>query len=128
LTLDFNFDGLDDRFQRQYFPLFTATNAAPTADPDGDGMNNQAEQIAGTSPVSATSLLKLESLTQNASGTTIRWKSVAGKRYQVYARSQIVGAAWQPLGAPVTASGATAQYFEAGATNALKFYRVQVLP
>src|SRR5207247_9955773 len=38
---DFNFDGLDDRFQRQYFPLFTAPEAGPNADPDGDGFNNE---------------------------------------------------------------------------------------
>lgn len=125
---DYNFDGLDDRFQRQYFPLFTAPEAGPTTDPDGDGFTNQAEYVAGTSPTNALSLLKLESLTQNQTGTTIRWKSVSGKRYQAFGRTQVAGSPWQALGSPVTAAGATAQYFDAGATGALKFYRVQVLP
>jgi hypothetical protein len=52
---DQNFDGLDDRFQRQYFPLFTAATAAPTADPDKDGYDNLAEYAAGTNPTNAAS-------------------------------------------------------------------------
>jgi hypothetical protein len=108
--------------------LFTAPEAGPNSDPDDDGMNNLAEYIAGTMPTNKLSLLKLDSLTQNASGTTIRWQSVAGKRYQVFSRTQVTGSPWQSLGSPVTAAGSQAQYFDAGATGALKFYRVQVLP
>lgn len=127
-TPDFNFDGLDDRFQRKYFPLFTAPEAGPDADPDGDGFNNQAEYVAGTAPTNRLSLLKLESVSQNASGTTLRWQSVAGKKYQVFSRTQVTGSPWVALGGPVTATGSQAQYFDAGATGPLKFYRVQVLP
>jgi hypothetical protein len=128
LVQDNNFDGLDDRFQRQYFPLFTSSQAAPSADPDGDGMNNQSEYVAGTVPTNAVSVLKLDSLTQSAGGTTIRWRSVVGKKYQVLGRAQVTGAPWLTLGTPVTANGAQAQYLDAGATTGLKFYRVQVLP
>ena len=125
---DYNFDGLDDLFQRQYFPLWTATNAAPSADPDGDGFNNASEYVAGTSPTNAASLLRIDQVMQTMAGTTITWRSVAGKRYQVSSRNLFGAGAWQTIGAPVTASGPSANYFDAGANSGQRFYRVEVLP
>jgi hypothetical protein len=128
-TPDFNFDGLDDRFQRRYFARFTLPEAAPAADPDADGMSNAAEAVAGTAPTNAASVLKVEQVVQDAAGTTVFWRSVPGRRYQIWARDQVASAPWQPVGAPVQASGATASVLDAGATQrALRFYRVQVLP
>ncbi|WCJ58511.1 matrixin family metalloprotease [Fontisphaera persica] len=129
LVPDFNFDGLDDRFQRQYFARFTLPEAAPAADPDRDGMPNTAEAVAGTVPTNALSVLKVERVVQDASGTTIFWRSVPGKRYQVWARDQVENAPWQAMGEPVQAAGSTASALDVGATQrALRFYRVQVLP
>jgi hypothetical protein len=120
--------GLDDAFQRTYFALFTSAQAGPTADPDGDGMNNSGEYVAGTNPTNAASVLKMLVLTNALSGTTVRWQSVVGKRYQVFSRTNLTTAAWQSIGALVTATNTTAQYFDATATNAMRYYRVQVLP
>jgi len=128
LAPDYNFDGLDDRFQRQYFPLFTAPQAGPNADPDGDGFNNQAEYIAGTNPTNALSLLEIESVTLTGSGSTITWQSGAGKRYQVFSRRDVVNDPWQAIGSPVIATNSLAQFTDTAATNALRFYRVQALP
>src|SRR5207247_4085307 len=50
---DFNFDGLDDRFQRTHSPLWTAPDAGPGADPDGDGFNNQAGCVDGSGRTNA---------------------------------------------------------------------------
>ena len=91
-------------------------------------MNNQAEAVAGTAPTNALSLLKIQSVTQDATGATVRWQSVPGKKYQVYGRPQVAGETWVALGTPVTAAQNTAQYLDAGATGPMKFYRVQVLP
>lgn len=125
---DNNFDGLDDRFQRQYFPLFTATNAAPAADPDHDGMSNQSEFIAGTNPTNAASLLKLQSTTQTTNGTTIKWQSVVGKKYQVSSRLQFTNTSWVNIGTNVIATNSLAQFKDTTATNGQRFYRVQVVP
>jgi predicted Zn-dependent protease len=125
--LDYNFDGLDDVFQRTYFPVFTATNAAPTADPDGDGMNNLAEYIAGTNPTNAASVFKLLSPTNSHSGTAVRWLSVAGRNYQVFSRTNLASGSWQSNGTAVVAAGTNAQYLDLGGTNGVRFYRVQVL-
>jgi hypothetical protein len=125
---DYNFDGLDDVFQRKWFPLFTVTNAAPTADPDGDGFLNTSENIAGTNPTNATSLLKIDSITNNVSGATVTWRSVPGKSYQLLFRSPVTVSNWTAVGTPVIAGGATASKLDPATVISNRFYRVQVLP
>jgi hypothetical protein len=128
LIPDYNFDGLDDRFQRKYFFPFTSTNAAPNADPDGDGFVNYAEYVAGTDPTNPASFLKLLSTTTASNGTTVVWQSVAGKHYQLMSRTDLGSGTWQNVGSPVTANGATAQLLDGSATNGARFYKVQVFP
>jgi len=129
-VLDFNFDGLDDRFQRRYFPLFTATQAAPSADPDADGFNNRFECLAGSDPTRADSgpSARIEQVTLTAQGSVLSWQAAPGGRYQVFSRNGF-GAAetWQPAGSPVLATNAVAQFYDASATNFIRFYRVQTL-
>ncbi|MEW6303111.1 MAG: matrixin family metalloprotease [Verrucomicrobiota bacterium] len=125
---DNNFDGFDDRFQRQYFALFTGADAKSDANPDGDAHDNLSEYIAGTNPTLASSILKIDSVTQNQSGATVTVASVVGKKYQLFARDQVVGSSWQTIGAPVTASGTTTPLSDPAGTGAMRFYRVQVLP
>jgi hypothetical protein len=125
---DFNFDGLDDVFQRQYFFPFTQTNAAPTADPDHDGFNNTAEFIAGTNPTNALSLLKLTSVTKAANGTTLAWQSVTNRQYQLMSRTNLVTGTWQNVGGVQSPTGTNATFLDTSATNGAHFYRVQVLP
>ncbi|HXT41128.1 MAG TPA: matrixin family metalloprotease [Candidatus Angelobacter sp.] len=128
LVPDFNFDGLDDRFQRQYFALFTASEAGPGADPDGDTFNNQDEYIAGTNPTNALSLLKIDSIVMNAGGSTIAWQSGPGRNYRVWSRRDVANDPWQTVGSPVASGGASTQFTDASATNGFRFYRVQALP
>jgi hypothetical protein len=125
---DYNFDGLDDLFQRQYFPLWTAPEAAPNADPDGDHFTNAAEYIAGSDPTDPRSFLQIESVRLDASGATIAWPSKAGKKYQVLSRPTIDSSrGWQPLGSPLISTGDHTQFTDSRA-NTLQFYRVQALP
>src|SRR5205085_5527405 len=105
-----------------------SAQAPPNADPDADGMINSAEYTAGTTPTNASSVLKIDSVQQTASGSTVIWKSVTGKAYQLYSRPQLISASWQPVGTPVTATNATARLLDASATNGMRFYKVQVLP
>jgi hypothetical protein len=124
---DYNFDGLEDTFQRTYFPLFTATNAAPGADPDSDGMSNSGEYIAGTIPTNAASILKMLSVARTNNTATVRWLSVNGKRYQLSYSTNLT-AGWNNLGSPVTGTGANSQFNDTNATNTFGSYRVQALP
>jgi len=125
---DFNFDGLDDRFQRQYFPLFTAPEAGPNADPDWDAFNNRAEYISGTVPTNSLSLLKIESVTLTSSGSIVTWPSAPQKHYQVWSRRDVANDSWRTVGSPITATNSSTQFTDVAATNSLRFYRLQALP
>jgi hypothetical protein len=127
-SYDYNFDGLDDTFQRQYFFPFTSSNASPNADPDGDRMNNFAEFISGTVPTNAASLLKMLNVVVTGTGTTSVWQSVVGKRYQVSSSTNLAGSVWQNVGSVTTAISTNSQIFDTSGTNNSRFYRVQVLP
>lgn len=125
---DCNFDGLDDRFQRQYFAPWTTGQAAPGNDPDGDLMNNMAEYIAGTNPTNAASALRIRSVARTNSTATVSWDSVSGKNYQVLYRQNVASGYWSNAGAVVTATGTTSFLTDSSATNSPRIYRVQVLP
>ena len=126
---DFNFDGLNDYFQRQHFPLFTAPEAAPDADPDGDGFKNRYEYRTGSDPANAQSVFfKIESVKLTAEGSTITWQSDTGKRYQASSRPNIANSPWEPVGLPATATGSITEFLDRSATNEMRFYRVEALP
>ncbi|HTA30883.1 MAG TPA: thrombospondin type 3 repeat-containing protein, partial [Candidatus Cybelea sp.] len=113
---------------RKYFFPFTSTNAAPNADPDGDGVINSIENIMGTDPTDPNSLLKMTSITRAANGATVVWESVTNRHYQVFSRTNLTSGAWQAVGGVITPTGASTQYLDTTGTNGTRFYRVQVLP
>jgi hypothetical protein len=126
---DYNFDGLDDRFQRQYFPRWTAPEAGPNADPDGDGFTNAQEYIAGTNPVDPNSVLRVDAVRLQASGAAVAWPSATGRKYQLLGRNPINGIrGWQPVGSPVIATGNRTAAVDTNAPSDLRFYRVEALP
>jgi hypothetical protein len=52
-------------------------------DYDGDGMNDEDEWIAGTDPMDASSVLKVQGMTVNGSSVTLNWVGVQGRDYQI---------------------------------------------
>jgi hypothetical protein len=130
---DDNLDGLDDRFQRRYFPLWTAAVAGPKADPDADQFTNQYEHLADSDPTDAASrpTVALDDVTLSRTGTTISWPAVSGAQYQVWRRDRFGPAdAWTTnlAGSRITATNTTAQFLDPSSTNRVRFYRVQILP
>ncbi len=103
--------------------------AADALAPDGSGMTNRQKSAAGLDPFDARAVLKISALTRTADTVTLRWPSVAGKRYQVSSTSDPAapGSAWQPLGDPVVGNGGEMQAtFATGAGATRAFYRVTV--
>jgi T5SS/PEP-CTERM-associated repeat protein len=75
-------DSIPNWWEQLYFGSPTA--ADPNADTDGDGMSNLQEFLAGTSPLSAASALRITSIAADASHhTTLVWQSIGGRRYRV---------------------------------------------
>jgi hypothetical protein len=127
---DHNFDGLDDRWQREQFAIFSSVEAHADADADADGYTNREEYMTGKNPTAAGSfpLLEIGSITVDEQGTTIQWGSVPGKRYQAWSKPDAALAKWRKIGVPVTASRSFTFFNDPSEREAFQFYRVQALP
>ncbi len=127
---DNNYDGLDDSFQRRFFPLWTAANAAPGFDADADGFSNQFEAASGTNPTDSSSVsFLIRSVQMTSQGSKLEWRSDVGRRYAIYSRPEFSSKqAWKVLGSPVTAAGDVTSYLDVSTPGVVKFYRLQLLP
>ena len=122
-------DGLPDDWQVKYFGLDNP-KAAPTADLDGDGQDNNFERIAGTIPTNAASRF-LMSLEMSAPPTvhpqisfSPRWPD---RTYTVVASDFLSTASFAPLGDQQTTDNGqvrTITDLDPSASN--RFYRVQI--
>ena len=66
--------------QNNSFPI---DGSADFSDADGDGMNNWQEWRSDTSPTDSFSVLKLLSISTNASGISVVWQSTTNRTYQL---------------------------------------------
>jgi len=129
-------DGIPDWWRAQYFGgNGTTTNAqsCATADPDGDGMNNTQEYLAGTHPKNASSVLRVTVLAKDGGGGfVVSWQSVPGKTYKVL-YSDSPGGPWQedlPDSQVTAGTGETSLSYTdttAGSTTK-RFYRIRLVP
>jgi PKD domain len=102
--------------------------SADALDPDGDGMNNWQEWIAGTVPTNAASVLKMLSPSKNSSGLQLTWQSVTGKTYFLQRSTNLAGQpAFLTIQTNLLGQTNTTAFTDSGATNqAPYFYRVAV--
>jgi hypothetical protein len=125
---DFDFDGLDDLFQRRYFPLFTVAEAEPAEDPDGDGFSNTQEFEAGTVPTDSSLFpFRIQSLVRSPEGTRLTFQTGVGRRYQLWSRDSFLAASWQTVGAPFPAIANISELIDPRADDQSRFYQVQRL-
>ncbi len=124
-------DGVDDSWQVQYFGPPPNANAAPNADPDGDGETNLFEFTAGLLPTNAASRFTLTILPvagQPSQTKLVLAPIVAGRTYTVQSSATLGSAAsWTALtGSSQTDNGAQRTVIDFNASPAPKFYRVQI--
>ncbi len=86
-VIDRDFNQQSDLWQLRY----DTGNLAASADEDGDGFSNYAEALAGTDPLSAGSAPRLAIAPGTAGVLDLRWDSLAGKRYELFAASSLAG-------------------------------------
>ena len=129
-TDDFDFDGIDDIWQRKHFPVFASESSRAEADPDGDSYTNREEHATGNDPTDGNSfpLLEINSITVNENGTAIQWNSVPGKRYQVWRKKDVAKEKWIKVGEPLTARRAFTFFTDSGEREEFQFYLIQALP
>jgi hypothetical protein len=113
-----------------YFGNPNLAIAAQNADPDGDGMSNLNEYLAGTNPTDATSALRILQLTIQGQPpqAVVGWQSVAAQNYLIETAAVPQGP-WTTLGTSVASAGPTTQTsFNLTSGEAKRFYRVRLAP
>ena len=87
-------DGMADTWETSYFGSVNTTNNVNNAleDPDGDGMINRDEYVAGTDPTNPLSLLKLYVSPTNAS--LLQFTAQTNISYSVQSRTNLVSTDW----------------------------------
>lgn len=146
LTGDSNGDSLPDSWQIKYFGSATAPNAAPNANPAGDGIPNWLKYALGLDPtVKGTEIpggvvwasgknLGNPPIDPGATNSLviytaaeISFNSEVGKSYQIQAVSELSGG-WQNLGTPIVGTGSPISYVTPTRKNVVQFYRVVTNP
>jgi PKD repeat protein/lysophospholipase L1-like esterase len=120
-------------FQSWQIQYFNSTNglAAPDADPDGDGMNNMAEFLAGTDPTNSASAFHIINVIPQDSDILVIWQGCGGKTDAVQATPNFVDS-YADVSSNIILSGSgelTTNFLDVGAaTNASRLYRVRLVP
>lgn len=119
-------DGIPSSWWIQYFG--TTDGVSATADTDGDGFTNAQEYALGTIPTDASSTFRVRSASLQSGTVTISWDAVAGKTYQLVAKSSLSSGDWQPVGEPLTASASGPVSRSETPSTPSRFYRVTLVP
>ena len=94
-------------------------------DPDGDGYSNLEEYVCVTVPTNAASCWLLESGAANLPA----FYATEGRLYTIEFRAGLASGSWMPLASGIPGSNGTVSVGDYdSATNAARFYRVQVQP
>lgn len=120
---DSNGNGLPDAWEILFFG---GIGVDPSADPDGDGLNNGDEYKAGTNPNDFQSQFKFVRVTPQPQGVLVEWSSVANRVYSVL-RSSDPQTGYQVLAAERPATPPVNSHLDTTAVPpGSYFYRLQL--
>jgi len=124
---DSNGNGLPDAWQRTYFGTL---GVDPNADPDGDGMSNKQEYIAGTNPTNSADKLLITDFntTPGGSNISLTWSSVPTRSYFIQKSLNLSSPNWIDSGLGVfSSSGSSITQSIIDTNSPERFYRVQAI-
>jgi len=123
---DANANGLPDAWERTFFGTLGVN---PNADPDGDGMSNKQEYLAGTNPTNSASNLKITAFDPtDGTSTKLSWNTVLTRHYLIEENTNLDSSTWgnSRAGVVVPTNSSTSRTF-ADDSATIRFYRVQAL-
>ncbi|MBN2163122.1 MAG: hypothetical protein JXR25_02530 [Pontiellaceae bacterium] len=95
---DSNTNRIADAWEVLYFG--TGSSVSTNADPDGDGMDNRSEYVAGTDPTNALSCLQVESSVISNGFFELRWNVEPDHTYIVCGTTNLCADSWVQIGGP----------------------------
>lgn len=120
-SVDLNADHFSDIWRLK----FPGPPLERTADDDGDGQSNAAEEVIGTNPYDSKDVIRVTSINRVGAQTQLTWSSIPGKRYLVECSEAVAAGTWVAVGAPWAGTGseitATHDHPSTGC-----FYRVRI--
>jgi fibronectin type 3 domain-containing protein len=104
-------------------------NSADSADPDGDGMTNAQEYLAGTYPMSGASALRVSHVSIGNQDLVVNFSTVSGKTYRLERSDTLLSDSWATVQGDIAGTGGVVQVNDVnGAAQAKRFYRIVVVP
>ena len=123
------------QWQLLYFACTDCPQAAVTADPDGDGMSNEAEFQAGTDPTDSASSFRIVSIACQDSDVQVVWTTGIGRTNTLQATAGDASGGYNTNGfadifTVTNTVGPVTNYLDIGtATNSpARYYRVRLVP
>ncbi|MBI2924441.1 MAG: chitobiase/beta-hexosaminidase C-terminal domain-containing protein [Verrucomicrobia bacterium] len=130
-------DPISDDWRVRFFGRVDSVPAGMSADPDGDGMSNLAEYLAGThpmdpdpkSPGARLQLLPPEPRTVGGQpALAVRWLSASGRAYVVESTDSITAPNWTVLADNHPGDGQVTEVLDSPPSNSPRFYRLRLAP
>jgi hypothetical protein len=109
---------------------FGTTNVNANSDPDGDGMSNRQEYLAGTNPLDRNDKLQITTFTAQQGGApmTVTWQSTPARCYFLQTSLDIGASNWFDSGLGLVAPDGASTTRTVNQASAMKrFYRVQAV-
>jgi hypothetical protein len=130
-SADSDGDGIPDAWMLQHFGHLTGEASDMSRaqdDPDGDGMNNLQEYIAGTDPLDAASVFKTTiTLVVATNGAVLSWPASPTKTYKVQYKNDLNDSQWLDAPGAVVVNGGRGSY-SAPPVALRRYYRASVSP
>jgi hypothetical protein len=120
-------DAISDDWKVNFFGASDAAEAGAAEDPDGDGVTNWQEYLAGTDPSNGNSRLEV-SITNSGVVAVLQWLTAPGKAYAVEYADTLLNPVWTQVGEKVTGDGQLKQVTQTHDAAESRFYRVRLTP
>jgi hypothetical protein len=119
-----------ETWAKPFFASLNAPYAQRNADPDGDGINNFLESLAGTDPLNASSVLSATSVSTVGGNLSLTFQTVSGKKYILMKSTDLIS--YVPVSGQdnisATAASTTIDIGTLTLIGTQTFYKLEVLP